>query len=240
MNFTVIIQARMGSTRLPGKVLMPLGETDVLGYVVSRCREIKHVSQVVVATTTLGHDDEIEKWCVANDVSCFRGSEEDVLERYYECAKKYPSDYVIRVTSDCPFLDFNLATKMIEVMKASPADILVCETGLPRGAAVEIISFSALDRVNTVGLESRHREHVTYYAYEHLKQFTHVSFGIPSTLKHPHLRITLDTPEDYKLCQAVADHFTDTNVRTIEVIEYLLNTPDVTKLNAHIEQKPVI
>lgn len=240
MNFTVIIQARMGSTRLPGKVLMPLGEADVLGYVVSRCRKIKHITQVIVATTTLDHDDEIEKWCVSNGVSCFRGSEENVLERYHECAKKYSSDYIIRVTSDCPFLDFDLATKMIETMMESPSDILVCEAGLPRGAAVEIISFSALDRVKALGLESRHREHVTYYAYEHLQQFTHVSFKIPPVLKYPHLRITLDTSEDYKLCQAVADYFIDRDVRTTEVVEYLLKTPEVTKLNAHIEQKPVI
>ncbi|ETT41086.1 acylneuraminate cytidylyltransferase [Paenibacillus sp. FSL R5-192] len=240
MNFTVIIQARMGSTRLPGKVLMPLGESNVLGYVVSRCREIKHVSQVVVATTTLDHDDEIEKWCSSNDVHCFRGSEEDVLARYHECAKKYSSDYVIRVTSDCPFLDFDLATRMIEVMMASPSDILVCETGLPRGIAVEIISFSALNEVNSIGKEARHREHVTYYAYENLGSFTYVPFKIPPNLKHPHLRITLDTPEDYMLCQAVADNFINTNVSTAEVIDYLLKTPQVTRYNSHIEQKPVI
>ncbi|KHL94002.1 acylneuraminate cytidylyltransferase [Paenibacillus sp. IHB B 3415] len=241
MNYTVIIQARMGSTRLPGKVLMPLGDTNILDYVVSRCRRIQKVDQVIVATSILNQDNEIEKWCALNNVSCFRGSEEDVLARYYECAKKYQADYILRVTSDCPFVDYDLADMMIEAMIANPSEILLYEEGLPRGLAVEIISFAALEKVYTIGKESRHREHVTYYAYENIKSFTHVSFKLSQHLKQPQLRITLDTPEDYLVCQAIAKEFVNNKiVSSSEVVEFLLRSPEITRINAHIEQKSVI
>src|SRR5690625_2463196 len=103
MKTIVIIQARMGASRLPGKVLKPLGATDVLTYVTSRCRQIKGIEGVIVATSTLKQDDAIEAWCKENDITVCRGSEDDVLDRYVQCAKKYNPGYVMRVTADCPF-----------------------------------------------------------------------------------------------------------------------------------------
>jgi spore coat polysaccharide biosynthesis protein SpsF len=241
MNFVVIIQARMGSTRLPGKVLMPLGKACILDYVVTRCQKISKVSQVVVATSILKQDDEIENWCELNGVDCFRGSEEDVLDRYYVCARKYNADYILRVTADCPFVDYELASLMIEAMIAKPADILLYEGQMPRGLAVEVISLQALEEVHLQGTESRHREHVTYYAYENKGDFTCVSLKLPEYLNHPHLRITLDTPEDYVVCQAIAEKFVNNKIiSSAEVIQYLLESPQISEINAHIEQKPVI
>ncbi|GGF87755.1 spore coat polysaccharide biosynthesis protein SpsF [Paenibacillus albidus] len=241
MNFVAIIQARMGSTRLPGKVLMPLGDTCILDYVVARCQKIQKVSQVVVATSILKQDDDIENWCELNGVSCFRGSEEDVLERYYVCAQKYKADYILRVTADCPFVDYELASLMIEAMITNPSDILLYEGQIPRGLAVEVISLQALEKVNLQGTESRHREHVTYYAYENKDNFTCVSLNLPKYLDHPQLRITVDTSEDYEVCQLIAEKFVDNKtISSAEVIQYLLNSPEVSEINAHIEQKPVI
>ncbi|WP_438493170.1 cytidylyltransferase domain-containing protein [Paenibacillus sp. IHBB 3054] len=241
MNFVAIIQARMGSTRLPGKVLMPLGDTCILDYVVTRCQKIQKVSQVVVATSILKQDDDIENWCKLNGVSCFRGSEEDVLERYYVCAQNYKADYILRVTADCPFVDYELASLMIEAMVTNPSDILLYEGQIPRGLAVEVISLQALEKVNLQGTESRHREHVTYYAYENKENFTCVSLKLPKYLDHPQLRITVDTPEDYEVCQLIAEKFVDNNtISSAEVIQYLLDFPKVSEINAHIEQKPVI
>lgn len=240
MNFTVIIQARMGSTRLPGKVLLPLGKHNTLGYVVDRCREISGITQVVVATSTLEQDTPIEEWCKVNKVDCFRGSEEDVLLRYYECAIKFKAEYILRVTADCPFVDYELASMMVETMIANPSDILVYEGELPRGLAVEVISFDALEKINSIGNESRHREHVTYFAYENIELFTSVSIKLPEKLNQPQFRITLDTQEDYLVCQAIADEFAnDVLISSSEIIEYLLRSPEVSKLNSHILQKPV-
>lgn len=240
MKTIVIIQARMGSTRLPGKILMPLGKMDVLTYVIARCTKIKGVSEVIVATSTLPQDDAVEKWCAKNNIVCFRGSENDVLDRFVQCAKAYEPDYIMRITSDCPFIDYEMASDMVELMEQHRKDIVLLDGQLPRGLAVELISYESLLLINKEGLEERHREHVTYYAYEFSEQFESINYTVPSNRNEPHLRITLDTEEDYALCLAMAEHFRNPLVSSVEVIDYLLNNPEVTALNAHIEQKPVI
>ncbi|HHY74150.1 MAG TPA: NTP transferase domain-containing protein [Bacillus bacterium] len=241
MKTIIIIQARMGSTRLPGKILKPLGDSVVLDYVVSRCKQVKNVDKVIVATSTLPQDDAVEQWCLKNNVDCFRGSEEDVLARYYECAVQIQPDYVIRVTADCPFVDYELANDVIAEMEKNPADIMLLNGNLPRGLAVEMVSFSSLEYIYNSGHESRHREHVTYYAYEYLQLFQVTTVTVPVEKQHPELRITLDTEEDYQLCQAVANHFQgDKLVSSQTVVNFLVERPKVAKLNAHIEQKPVV
>ena len=240
MEVITIIQARMGSTRLPGKILKPLGDLDVLSYNVERCRAIKGVSEVIVATSYLLQDDEIATWCEKNGVKCFRGSEDDVLERYVQCAQAYNPDYIMRVTSDCPFVDFEMASEIVELMERERKDIIILEGELPRGLAVELISYEALLRINEQGKEPRHREHVTYYAYEFKEQFETIIYKTPLNRRAPELRITLDTEEDYNLLVEVANHFNDPLISSAEVIEFLKNTPNVASINAHIEQKPVV
>ncbi|MED4350944.1 glycosyltransferase family protein [Schinkia azotoformans] len=241
MKSIIIIQARMGSSRLPGKILKPLGDSVVLDYVVSRCKLVESVDEVIVATSSLSQDDTVEQWCLQNNVPCFRGSEDDVLERYYKCAKLYEPDYVIRVTSDCPFVDYELANDVIAEMKTNPADIVLLNGKLPRGLAVEMISFSALEYIFNNGYEPRHREHVTYYAYEFSEKFKATTLTVPEVKQHPELRITLDTYEDYQLCQAIAQYSRgDKLVPSQTVVNFLLEHPEIAKLNAHIEQKPVI
>lgn len=240
MRTVVIIQARMGSSRLPGKVLMPLGDSVVLDYVVSRCERMQGVGRVIVATTALEQDNEIEEWCQKKGVTCFRGDENDVLLRYYECAKRYQPTYVIRVTADCPFLDFDLADRIMEQMRRVPTDILLIQGALPRGLVVEMISFTALETIERRSTEPYHREHVTYYAYEYAEQFKATTLVPPVYLQYPELRITLDTPEDYKLCQSIATYFRGNKlISSKEVIQYLLAHPEVAQINAHIEQKSV-
>jgi len=241
MRTIVIIQARMGSSRLPGKVLMPLGEYCELDYVVTRCRLIEGIDEVIVATSTLLGDDPIAEWCRINNTVCFRGSEDDVLSRYYDCAVKYAPEYIIRVTADCPFIDYVLAGQVVSAMYHSPADLVTLNGMLPRGLSVEMFAFQALERIHRIGKEHRHREHVTYYAYEYPDQFRSVSVEVPDELRHPELRITLDTPEDYALLQAVAQAFPKRkDIVSSEVVRYLVTHPEVAVLNAHIEQKPVI
>lgn len=240
MKILIVIQARMGSSRLPGKILKPLGNSVVLDYVVSRCRQVKQVMDVIVATSTLKQDTPVVDWCNENRVTCFRGSEDDVLSRYYECAKPYKPDYVVRVTADCPFVDYDLADQVIMAMSEKPSDLVAVESPLPRGLVVEMVSFKALEYMHEHGHEPRHREHVTYYATEFPEEFERTLIEAPALLRHPELRITLDTEEDYQLCTTVAEYF-DRNqlVSSQEVVDYLLANPDVAEMNAHIEQKPV-
>jgi len=240
MTIIVIIQARMGSSRLPGKILKPLGDVDVLSYVTERCKRIKGVADVIVATSVLPQDDAVEDWCKRNGISHFRGSEDDVLDRFVQCAKTYEPDYVMRVTSDCPFVDYEMAGEMVSLMQRERVDIVDLAGSLPRGLGVELISYKALLSIHARGKELRHREHVTYYAYEYQNEFTRTVYEVPDNRRQPALRITLDTEEDYALCQAIARHFNDPLVSSADVIHHLLEYPEVAKLNAHIEQKPVI
>jgi len=239
MKTIIIIQARMGSSRLSGKILKRLGSTDSLTYVTERCRKIEGIAEVIVATSTLPQDDAVEAWCVAHNTAYYRGSEDDVLDRYIQCAERYHPDYIMRVTSDCPFVDYEVASEMVALMKENPVDIIDLASDLPRGLAVEIISYKALQYIDKHGRKQRHREHVTYYAYEHKDQFTRVDYIAPIDRHYPNLRITLDTEEDYALLCNVADHFSAIDVSSLDVIQYLLDHPEVAKLNAHIEQKPV-
>lgn len=240
MKTIVIIQARMGSSRLPGKILKELGDVDVLTYDIERCRAIEGISEVIVATSDLPQDDAIASWCERHQVAYYRGSEDDVLDRYVQCANLYKPDYVMRVTSDCPFVDYEMASEIVSLMEKEQQDIVLMDGELPRGLAVELISYQALLHIHKVGKEPRHREHVTYFAYEYAEKFNSVSYKVPPNRLAPELRITLDTPEDYELIVAVANHFNDPLVSSPKVIQYLRETPEVAALNAHIEQKPVM
>lgn len=240
MKVIIIIQARMGSSRLPGKVLKTLGNADALTYNVERCKAIEGVSEVIVATSLLPQDDAIVNWCEERQVACFRGSEADVLDRYVKCANIYQPDYVMRVTSDCPFVDYEMASEMINLMRREKKDIILLDGELPRGLAVELISYDALIRIDKIGKEPRHREHVTYYAYEFNEQFESLIYKAPLNRQFPELRITLDTKEDYEMLTTVARHFNNPLVSSVSVIEYLNSVPEVAKLNSHIQQKPVI
>lgn len=241
MKVIAIIQARMGSSRLPRKILKPLGNKDVLTYVVERCKKIQGISEVVVATSNLPQDDLVEEWCIERGIAFFRGSEQDVLDRYVQAAQKFKPDYVIRVTADCPFVDYELASEMVQLMSNSPADFVCLQGELPRGLAVELFSYQTLKYIHQHGLKHRHREHVTYYAYEHRKEFSWVSVKAHETLLHPELRITLDTEEDYELCTRIANQFEeDLYVSSKDVVEFLVKNPSVAEINTHIQQKPVI
>jgi spore coat polysaccharide biosynthesis protein SpsF len=240
MRIILIIQARMGSTRLPGKIMLPLGETVVLDYSVTRCRMVERLEDVIVATSTLQADDAVADWCESNGVTCFRGSQDDVLSRYYECAKQIRPDYVIRVTSDCPFIDYDMINAIIDCMEQEQKDIVVHDQEPPRGLWSEIVSFSALEYMHKNGHEGRHREHVTYYAYEFPEKFTRHVYALPAEMKHSELRITLDTQDDYNMLQKVAGHFKEVTVPSGDVVRYLIENPEVAALNAHIKQKPVV
>ncbi len=242
MKIITIIQARMGSTRLPGKVLLPLGNTTILDYVIQRCRKFNHVEHTIVATSTHKQDDLIAEWCESHQVSCYRGSEGDVLARYYDCARVYKPDYIIRVTSDCPFVDYDLANTTIEQMLKQPVDIIVNkqQEQLTRGLTVELISFSALKKIYEQSTATRHREHVTYYAYEYIEEFEYHVIELPQSILRPEIRLTVDTPEDYEVCRILADELDNSIYRpSADFVNYVMNHPNINEINAHIQQKPV-
>ena len=148
-----IIQARMGSTRLPGKVLMGVNGRTLLAYQLDRISKSKKLNKVVIATSTLEKDDVIEAFCKDYGVDCYRGSENDVMSRYYECAKKYNPDTVVRMTADCPLIDPEIIDKVVQKFKDNNVDYCANtvppETSkFPDGSDIEVFSMKALERAN--------------------------------------------------------------------------------------------
>ena len=200
MKVVAIIQARLGSTRLPGKVLADLSGEPMLAHVVWRTAAVAGVDEVVVATTDRPADDAIASLCAQRGWPSFRGSEPDVLDRYYRAAVAHQADHVVRVTSDCPLVCTVQASRVVERHLQAGNDythnITVWGSGLPLGANAEIFRLSALEAAWRDGREPHHREHVDEYVYEHPERFRIERVDAPPELHRPTMRITVDTPED--------------------------------------------
>ncbi|KJU82061.1 acylneuraminate cytidylyltransferase, spore coat polysaccharide biosynthesis protein spsF [Candidatus Magnetobacterium bavaricum] len=197
-----VIQARMGSTRLPGKVLMDLAGFTMLEHLIIRLCGAKNVSYVLVITSTDKKDDEIYTFCYEKNIECFRGSENDVLDRYYKSAKKYNMTNLIRVTGDNPFTDIEELDNLVELHFQKKADYSINkeETGtdLPAGAGCEVFSFEMLEECWKKGLLPHHREHVNDFILENMAVYNVCVATVPEYKKRKNMRITVDTHEDFE------------------------------------------
>lgn len=242
MKIVAIIQARMGSTRLPAKVMKQLHGTTVLGHVLKRSQACPSIDEVIVATTIEPQDATIAQACEQLGVSCFRGSEQDVLSRYYLAAEEAGADLIVRITSDCPLYDGHLLERMLlefkRIAAQEPLDYL-SNTQIrtfPRGLDTEIFTFRALERAHREATRPHEREHVTPYIYQHPERFIVRNFASPTDLSSH--RWTLDTEEDFALISAIYDalYVGNPDFGTAEVLELLDRRPELVALNAHVEQ----
>ncbi|GAA4943239.1 cytidylyltransferase domain-containing protein [Actinoplanes utahensis] len=231
-----IIQARMGSTRLPGKVLRQLGGRTVLDRVVQAARQSGVVDELVVATTTEPADDAVMTECAAIGVECYRGPVDDVLTRFLGVLEGRSADHVLRFTADCPLLDPRLVARAYRVFDAAGVDYLTTSITrtLPRGLDVEVVRTSVLKDIDKLA-EDHHRTHVTSYIYTHAAEFDVIGLTVQPDLSF--LRLTLDTEEDWRLIEAIVDHFGDEPITAAAVAEFLGHRPELAELNAHILQK---
>jgi spore coat polysaccharide biosynthesis protein SpsF len=234
----VIIQARMGSTRLPGKVLLDLGGQTVLSRVVRRTQQSKRTQEILVATTDLAQDAAIVAECDRLHVSCFRGSEQDVLQRYYGAAMSCAADAVVRITSDCPLIDPDVMDETIRVFEDERADYAsnVNPRRFPRGLDAEVFTVAVLERAWREAREPYQREHVTPYIYNHPETF-HIASNIGKDDYSEH-RWTLDTPEDLNLMRAIYASFG--NAQTFgwrDVLALVESRQDIRELNSQVVQK---
>lgn len=203
MKNIAIIQARMGSTRLPGKVLKDLQGRKVLERVVTAAKHIPHIDQVIVATSVLSQDDEIQKWCHDNDIECSRGSEDNVLERFYEAAIKTEcaeNDIIMRLTADCPLLDPLVCGQVLDLLRRTEKDYannIGKERLWPDGMDCEVFTFSALEKSYKEAKTQLHKEHVTLYIRENTDEFDIISLSCPLN-GIGQRRWTLDTQDDYE------------------------------------------
>ncbi|HWR45771.1 glycosyltransferase family protein [Sporomusa sp.] len=242
MKTAAIIQARMGSTRLSGKILKTLMGKTVLQHVIERVQQANSIDEIVIATTTLGQDDAVANEAVKCGVKYFRGSEDDVLARYYLAAKDNNVDIVVRITSDCPLIDPLVTDEIVDFFKAKKVYDIVTNAGsdlskrtYPRGLDTEVFSFTILEKAFMQADEQYHREHVTPYIYENGSMI----YFYRNAADYSRYRWTLDTEEDFTLIEEVYRHFYKGkhDFYLQDIISLFEENPDLIKINAHIEQK---
>lgn len=240
MKTLIIVQARMTSTRLPGKVLLPLAGEPMLTRLIERLRRVRRADGIVVATTTNTSDDPIAALCALLGVPCHRGSEHDVLSRYADAARLYGADVVVRITSDCPLIDPALIDQTIAAYDEGGSDYVsnMLPPTWPYGMAVEVFSAAALAQAHAEATQAAEREHVTPFLYWHPERYRLRNVASPVDLSQH--RWTVDTPEDYALVGRLFDHLMPTHPHftQADVLALLDQHPDWIAINQHIQQKP--
>ncbi len=241
MKTVIIVQARMTSTRLPGKVLKRVLDKPLLEYQIERLRRVKLADEIVIATTTNDTDLPIVELCDRLSVPYFRGSEEDVLARYYEAAKLHQADVVVRVTSDCPLIDPQVIDKVIHFyINHQPKYDYVSnclERTYPRGMDTEVFSFSVLHQAFLEATAQPDREHVTSFIYRDTERYC-LAQVVYSEKQSSH-RWTVDTVEDFELIRRIIEAlYSQIPKFTLEdCLSVLKQHPDWSAINVHVEQK---
>lgn len=227
-----IIQARMSSTRLPGKVMKSLTGRPILWHVVNRLGAAMLIDEIVVATTTGPEDDIIEEWCKLNGTSFSRGSLDDVLDRYYQAAKAYGARTVVRITSDCPLIDPALVDRAIEMFNQGGFDHVSIDSSYPDGLDAEVFSFDALKKAHEEAALASEREHVTPYIWKNGGMFR---LGkIKSEVDLSLMRWTVDDEKDFRLVTNIYEGINagERVFHMEEVLEFLRKNPEALKINS--------
>lgn len=241
MKVVCIMQARVGSSRLPGKVLKEICGKTVLEHDVNRLKLVTNIDEIVIATTIEKQDEKIVYEAERLGVKYFRGSESDVLSRYYFAAKENNADVVMRVTSDCPCLDYNILNDMINKYLDEYEDSNymsnTVERSYPRGYDAEIFSFKALEEAYNNAEKDYEREHVTPYIYDLNNNFKILSYK--NSKDYSKYRVTLDTKEDFEVIKLIYEGLFSKKGYFLldDVIDFLEKRPYIVKINENIEQK---
>jgi len=238
MRTVAIVQARMGSTRLPGKVLQDIGGRTMLARVVEQASRAKLLDAVVVATTTGPADEAIVEECRSLRVPAFRGSEQDVLDRYHDAAHAHDADPVVRITSDCPLLDPDIVDEVISLFRREGPDYAsnVTARTFPQGLDVEVFSRRALDRAWEDARQPYERVHVTPFIYQHGDRFRLAT--LKADRDYSGYRWTVDTPEDLTFVRNVYDRLGGHGrFGWRDVLSLLEREPRLTDINRGVRQK---
>jgi spore coat polysaccharide biosynthesis protein SpsF len=236
-----IIQARMSSTRLPGKVMKKVdNENTILDCVINQLQSSKEIKNLVIATTEQKEDDVIVEFLQKRKVKYFRGSKQDVLDRYYQCAKKFGFSEIIRITSDNPLIDCEIADMVVKHFKSNNYDYITTDLPLntfhrtyPSGYSVEVFTFSALENAWKNAKLLSEREHVTPYFYKNKEIFRQTSIKNSEDLSR--FRCTVDTKYDLELIQKIYLNIKKRPILLSDVIKLFKANPELIKINAHVK-----
>jgi len=240
MRVVGIIQARMGSTRLPGKILHEIAGTPMLARVVERLARSSTLESVLIATTTRSADDPVASLCRNSGFAFYRGNEMDVLDRYYQAAREAKADAVVRITADCPLIDPGVVDLVVGTFLENPTELdyacnFLPKRSFPRGLDTEVLHFSTLETTWREAVDPHFREHVTLFIYRHPERFR--IRGLCHSEDLSKLRWTVDTPDDMAFVRTIYEHFGDDRFDWNDVLAVLNERPEWAQINAHIDQK---
>lgn len=243
-NITAIIQARMSSNRLPGKVLKDIEGKPMLWHVVNRVKRSKRIKKLIIATTTNKNDDVIENFCKRYNIDFYRGSENDVLDRYYRAAKLWRSDIVVRITADCPLIDYQIIDEVISSYLKNENNLDGASNTIkrtyPRGLDTEVISFSILETVWKVAKRDYQRAHVTIYIYENIGQFK--LHSVENEENTSHFRWTVDEEKDLKFVREIYNIlYREEKIFLMkDILNLLEEKPYLIEINKDVKQKEIV
>jgi spore coat polysaccharide biosynthesis protein SpsF len=235
MEVLVIIQARMGSKRLPGKIMRKIEGKSVLEHIITSLKFSTEMSKLIVATTSNSEDDVIEELAKKLNVLCFRGSRLDVLDRFYQCAKKYQGNLIVRITADCPLIEPTILDSAIKLCKNGEYDYcsnMIHQT-YAMGYLVEVITFETLEKLHKNNLDPFNREHITPDIRMNPEKYKIIELLLPNNLDRHHWRLTLDYEEDFQLITKIFSHLynPDSYIKYESVVQLLDNHPNLLEIN---------
>ena len=235
------IEARMTSTRLPGKVMLPFVGKPGLQVMIERLNRSQLVDQIVVATTVNLEDQLIVKLCQRLGIAFYRGSEEDVLKRLVEAGQSVSADIIIETTSDCPVIDWRHVDHLVNLFFSGNYDYVsnIVTRSFPIGFDVQVFPLSILEQIEKLTKEHTYREHPTFYIYTHPQKFRLKNCQAQGQMYWPDLRVTLDTPQDYKVLTQVFNHLYSKNpdFSAEDVVNLLKSHPEIVAINSAVKQK---
>ena len=235
MTIGCIIQARMGSTRLPGKVMMDVEKgKPVLYFVINQLQHCKLIDKIIVATTNLEEDNKIVEYCNDLDINCFRGSPNDVLDRYYRCAKEYSISTIVRIPSDKPLIDPEIVDRIIQVFKSDSYDCVTnfLPVTFPGGTEVEVLSFEVLQSAWKNAKLPSEKEHVTPYIYSHRDRFR--IFNVANSEDLSQYSWAVDRIEDLNLVQQITSKIKKRPILMNDIIDLFKKEPQLPKINKNV------
>lgn len=241
-NIVAIIQARMGSTRLPGKVMMPIVGKPMLWHVIERVKRCKNIDSIVVATASKKENNPIIELAKKCKVEIFIGSENDVLDRYYQAAMKFNADIIIRITADCPLINPITIDNKIDLCLKEDADYICGHPNFPSiEHGMEVVSFSALEKVKNIAIENYQKEHVTIYIKENPELFKIRVIKPELIFRRKDMRLTVDTKEDVKLIREIYNRLYKENeiIDIKDVVRLLMNNLNLKKINFKVEMSDI-
>tara|TARA_B100000029_G_scaffold501261_1_gene574315 strand:- start:407 stop:1171 length:765 start_codon:yes stop_codon:yes gene_type:complete len=230
-----IIQARMGSTRLPGKVLKKLNdEIPTLKFQMNQLKFSNNIDKIIIATTTQDPDIQIVDFCQKNNLEFFRGESKDVLDRYYKCAKKFNFPIIVRITSDNPLIDPKIVDTIIDKFRNSSYDYMQTDFDRePLGFAVEIFTFKSIEKAWTEAKLPSEREHVTPYFYKNPEKFSIKRITQEENLSN--IRCTVDTVYDFKLIEKIILKIKSRPIYQNDILKLFEKEPDLLNINKHVK-----